>query len=174
MIEHVQFIGLSTEDVLQSCKMLHLLLKKNDEGWRPITKDRNVVIEKCLDFYTLAFLGLFGVVWRAVLTVLTWCESILRKPWKTKRASAWGRTLGDVKTAGLPAQTRHCHIVTLTQDQSPKTRVSCNPQSPQIAKEQPGSMKAAAFLRQKLTLHAFGINLAWTIARPVDIWLLGH
>lgn len=34
MIEHVHFFELSAEDALQSCKILHLLLKKlmKDEG----------------------------------------------------------------------------------------------------------------------------------------------
>lgn len=91
---------------IENDRILHLLPKKmmNDEGQ---SKDRNVVIEKCSDFYTLVFLG-----W----AVLTWCESILRKPWKTKRASAWGRTLGHMWRRGTVCSLRrhtplsHCHI----------------------------------------------------------------
>ena len=38
----------------------YTFFSKNDEGWRPITKDRNVVIEKCLD---VLHFGFFGLVW---------------------------------------------------------------------------------------------------------------
>ena len=104
-------------------KMFYNLVKcctffsKNYEGWRPITKDRNVVIEKCSDVLHFGFFGLVWIIWRADLIWIHPELSELRKPWKTKRASAWGRTLGHkmwrrgtVCSLRRPAPLSHCHI----------------------------------------------------------------